>query len=440
MNSEPMHQIVNGFAGACKGLRLYPPRHPSIQSQIERLLHSLQLHLGSRSWFKIGLLEETLFIDDQLFALQTPAIEVLTGLLQRLQIELLEFHRGLETRELIAFLQILDDPVVSPEDLKEIFERHRIRHIRLAENAPDEDREPRKIYGRAMTVVNEIFQDVRLGHIPSSEKARHVVKDMARLTLSDPHALFALSMLKSYDNYTFTHSVNVSVIALAVGRACGLDETELLCIGLGGLLHDIGKLKIDLNIINKPGRLSEQEFSQIMHHPRLGANMVRESEGVSSTVVDIVLGHHLRYDLQGYPADARLQGPLKPVHITAIADCYDAITTLRAYQRPITPRQAIAKMLETSGSVLNPDYLNAFVDSLGSYPVGSLVRLASNEVGLVTRVGRDNPEEIELKIVFNARGERLETPELRKVESNNTHLLVAEVDAFIKGVNPLDFF
>lgn len=440
MNTEPLHQIVNGFTGACKGLRLYPPRHPSIQRQIEKLLQLLQAHLGSRAQFKIGLLEETLFIDDQLFAIQTPTTEVLTALLQRLQIEMLEFHQGLEAQELLAFLQILDGPVVLAEELKQVFERHRIRHIRLAESTSDEDREPRKIYGRAMTVVNEIFQDVRLGRIPSSEKARHVVKDMARLTLAEPHALFALSMLKSYDNYTFTHSVNVSVIALAVGRACGLSETELLCIGLGGLLHDIGKLKIDLNIINKPGRLSEQEFSQIMHHPRLGANMVRESEGVSATVVDIVLGHHLRYDLQGYPADARLQGPMKPVHMTAIADCYDAITTLRAYQQPITPRQAIAKMLETSGSILHPDYLNAFMTSLGNFPVGSMVRLANNEIGLVTRVGRDNTEEIELKILFNAQGDRLEQPPVRQLGSNDGHLLVAEVDSFIKGVNPVDFF
>ena len=102
-------------------------------------------------------------------------------------------------------------------------------------------------------MVDSVFEDVRLGKIPSSAEAREVVREMARMTLTEPHALFALSMLKDYDNYTFTHSVNVSVIALAVGRACGLNEEELRTLGLGGLLHDLGKLKIDLCIINKPG-------------------------------------------------------------------------------------------------------------------------------------------------------------------------------------------
>ncbi len=99
-------------------------------------------------------------------------------------------------------------------------------------------------------MVDSVFEDVRLGKIPSSAEAREVVREMARMTLTEPHAL---SMLKDYDNYTFTHSVNVSVIALAVGRACGLNEEELRTLGLGGLLHDLGKLKIDLCIINKPG-------------------------------------------------------------------------------------------------------------------------------------------------------------------------------------------
>ena len=440
MTPESFQQIIAGFTGAYKGLRLYPAQHPTIRRQLENLLHNLTTHLEQRQMLKMGLLEETLFVDDHLFAVQTPAIETLAQLLQHLQVEALEFHRGLDETELLTFLQLLCDADLDSANLEKVLTEHNIQHIRPADSTTDEEQEPRKVYGRAMTVVNDIFEDVRMGRIPSSQKAKHVVKDMAKLTLSDPHALFALSMLKSYDNYTFTHSVNVSVIALSIGRACGLTEEKLRTLGLGGLLHDIGKLKIDLAIINKPGRLSEQEFAQIMHHPRLGAEIVQETAGIPPTAVDIVLGHHLRYDRQGYPADAHLHGSTEMVNMAAIADTYDAITTLRAYQKPVTPRQAIAKMQEVSGTMLHPDYLQAFITSLGTYPVGSLVRLANNEIGLVTRVDTDDPDTMELKILFNGDGQRLQDPIPRRLNSSEKHLVVAEVDAFMKGINPVDYF
>ncbi len=440
MNPDSFQQIVVGFTSAYKGLRLYPAQHPTIRNQLEKLLLRLTAHLEQREMLKMGLLEETLFVDDHLFAVPTPATATLGQLLKQLQIEALEFHRGLTEKELLDFLQLLGHSDIDPEDLETALAERNITHIRLAGGNPDENQEPRRVYGRAMTVVNEIFEDVHLGRIPCSQKAKQVVKDMAKLTLSDPHALFALSMLKSYDNYTFTHSVNVSVIILTVGRACGLSEDQLRTLGLGGLLHDIGKLKINLEIINKPGRLTEQEFAQIMHHPRLGAEIVRDTADIPPSAIDIVLGHHLRYDRQGYPADAQLQGPPEMVHIAAIADTYDAITTLRAYQRPATPRQAISKMQEVSGSMLHPEYLKAFIASLGTYPVGSLVRLANNEIGLVVRVGTDNPDEIELKILFSADGQHQPEPRSRQLSSSEKHQVVAEVDSFIKGINPVDYF
>ncbi len=440
MNPELFQQIVTSFISAYKGLHLYPAQHPTIRNQLENLLLRLTTHLEQREMLKMGLLEDTLFIDDHLFAIQTPASATLTQLLKQLKIEALEFHQGITENELVNFLQLLRQNDINHEDLEMMLEERKIEHIRLAGGNPDEDQKPRQVYGRAMTVVNEIFEDVHLGRIPCSKKAKQVVKDMAKLTLSDPHALFALSMLKSYDNYTFTHSVNVSVIALAVGRSCGLSEEPLRTLGLGGLLHDIGKLKIDLAIINKPGRLTEQEFSQIMTHPRLGAEIAGNTPGIPPGAIDIVLGHHLRYDRQGYPADAQLHGPPEMSHITAIADTYDAVTTLRAYQRPVTPRQALSLMRKVSGSMLHPEYLKAFSTSLGTYPVGSLVRLVTNEIGLVTRVGTDNPDEIELKILFNTEGKHLLEPCSRSLSSNEKNQVVAEVDSFIKGINPIDYF
>ncbi len=442
MSLDLLKQIVMGLAGAFKGLRLYPPDHPSVRNQMQNLLQRLQAALQSRDQLKMGLLEDTLFLGEHLFVHDTPAADDLGRLLKELEIDALEFSRGITEDEIRHFLAILGQSEFKGEELQEIFEAKGIEHIRLAggkEEEASEEQEPRKVYGRALTVVNEIFQDVRLGKIPSSRKAKKVVSEMARLTIADPHALFALSMLKNYDNYTFTHSVNVSVISLTIGRACGLAEEELRILGLGGLLHDIGKLKIDLAIINKPGRLTDLEFEAIKQHPGMGATILEHMESMGPSVIDIGLGHHLRFDRKGYPADARMRGSLTMVDMATIADTYDAITTLRSYQRPATPREALAQMRKVSGTVLHPRYLDAFIASLGTYPVGSMVRLASNEIGLVSKVGIDNPDEIQLKVLFDREGRRHPEPSMRYLGSQETRKIVAEVDPFLKGINPVDY-
>jgi len=279
-----------------------------------------------------------------------------------------------------------------------------------------------------------------MGEIPSSEEAISVVKSMVELTITEPHAMLALSMLKDYDNYTFTHSVNVSVLSLAVGRACNASDEQLRTLGLGGLLHDLGKLRVDVNIITKPGRLTDSEFEAIKQHPGFGADIIRQMEGVTEEVMDIVLGHHLRYDRSGYPNDAIGRNISSLVDMTAIADAYDAMTTLRSYQRPFTPRRAIARLREISGSSLHPHYVEMFVGSLGPYPVGSLVRLDNNEVGLVVRVDPKDPSLADIKILFDQGGEMIAEPFIVRLGPSEPRRIVAEVDPQSKGIDVTDFF
>jgi len=315
----------------------------------------------------------------------------------------------------------------------------RIVAISAEEEEEEDSGQPRKVYRKALKVVDQIFNDVRMGEIPSSTEALQVVKSMAQLTLTEPHALFALSMLKDYDNYTFTHSVNVSVISLAVGRACNQSEEQLRTLGLGGLLHDLGKLKIDLGIITKPGRLTDSEFEEIKLHPSYGADIISEMEGVTPEVMDIVLCHHTRFNRTGYPSmdgDKKLS-PL--VDMTAIADSYDAMTTLRSYQKPLTPRGAINRLKEISGTFLNPDYVTQFIDSLGPYPVGSLVRLDTNEIGLVTKVDAKDPSLADIKLIFDRRGDKVWDGQIQFIRPDQQRRIVAEVDPVSKGLEVADF-
>lgn len=441
MNIEETRQVVQVLAGAIKGLRLYDLDHPATAKQIQILQNGLFSLLQHRKTIKMGLLEGTLFVEDFLFIQEFPAAQEIARLLETYELLGIEFHAGLSAEELQALLGLLHTGGGKGAAFAAALQEHKVERIRAVVNDDEDEEEgqPRKVYKKALKVVDQIFNDVRMGEIPSSEDAMKVVKSMAQLTLTEPHALFALSMLKDYDNYTFTHSVNVSVISLAVGRACEVSEEQLRTLGFGGLLHDLGKLRVDVAIITKPGRLTDSEFDEIKKHPRFGADIITKMDGVTQEVMDIVLGHHLRYDRSGYPGEASGHEVSPLVDMTAIADAYDAMTTLRSYQRPFTPRNAIARLREIAGTSLHPGYVEKFVTSLGPYPVGSLVRLDNNEIGLVVKVDTTDPSLADIKVIFDASGQLFGEPYRLHLGPNQPRRIVAEVDPFSKGIDVVDF-
>ncbi len=441
MNIDEIKQVVQVLAAAIKGLRLYAVDHPATAKQVEALQNGLFGLLQYKKQIKMGLLEGTLFVEDHLFMQEFPAAEEIAKLLESRELVGFEFMAGLSATEIQSLLRLLHSGSEKGQDFADALASQGVKKIRaVAADDDDDDKEPRKVYRKALKVVDQIFQDVRMGEIPSSEEAINVVKSMAQMTMTEPHAMMALSMLKDYDNYTFTHSVNVSVIALAVGRACKLTEEQLRTIGLGALLHDLGKLRIDVNIITKPGRLTDLEFEEIKRHPDYGAEIIQEMEDVTPEVMAIVLGHHLRYDRSGYPVSSLDSATSPLVEMTAIADAYDAMTTLRSYQRPFTPRKAIARLKEISGTSLHPEYVMTFIDSLGPYPVGSLVRLDNNEIGLVIKVDTQDPSLADIKIIFNPAGQLIEEPFMLNLRPNQLRRIVAEVDPQTKGIDVTDFF
>jgi HD-GYP domain-containing protein (c-di-GMP phosphodiesterase class II) len=441
MNIEEIRQVVQVLAAAVKGLRLYSLDHPATTKQVQTLQNGLFNLLQHKKTVKMGLLEGTLFVEDYLFIQEFPAAQEIARLLEAHDLVGIEFHAGLAVEEIQALLGLLHAGGGKGAAFAEALQQRKVERIHaVTGEEEDEDAgQPRKVYRKALKVVDQIFNDVRMGEIPSSEEAMKVVKSMAQLTITEPHALFALSMLKDYDNYTFTHSVNVSVISLAVGRACAVSEEQLRTLGFGGLLHDLGKLRVDVAIITKPGRLTDAEFEEIKQHPRFGADIIAKMDGVTQEVMDIVLGHHLRFDRTGYPADAAGRPVSSLVDIAAIADAYDAMTTLRSYQRPFTPRNAIARMREIAGSSLHPGFVEKFIDSLGPYPVGSLVRLDSNEIGLVVKVDPSDPSLADIKIIFDPAGQLLGAPYRLCLGPAQPRRIVAEVDPFSKGIDVVDF-
>lgn len=439
MSEENARQVVQSFAGSLKSLKLYALEHPALARQIQGFLQALQrLSMGRRP-VSIGLLDGALVVDDLLFD-DLQAADDLARLLARSELAGLQFDPAVTEEELRTLLSLLHSQAKAAGPIDTILKaKLKFIHPLSRNEEAEETLEPRAVYGRALKVVDNIFQDVRLGKIPSSTESVVVMRDMVKVAMAEPDTLFALSMLKDYDNYTFTHSVNVSVIALAVGRACGLNEEELRTLGLGALLHDLGKLKVAVEIITKPGKLTAEEFEEIKKHPETGAELVEQMEGIMPEVIDIVRGHHLRFDRNGYPEQARGKTMGAMIDMTAIADTYDALTTLRSYQRPMTPRKATEKLKELKGSFLHPEIVEKFITSLGPYPVGTLVRIDSNEIGLVTRFEAQAQETVHLKVLFAADGEANQNPPVIILAGAETGRIVGEVDPFSKGIDVTDY-
>ncbi|RMF46532.1 MAG: HD domain-containing protein, partial [Deltaproteobacteria bacterium] len=354
---------------ACQSLKLYPAQHPTLQAQIAEWHRCLQQMLLGQSPLVLGVHQHTLFCNDFLFVDGLPSAESLCRLLENWQIGRLVIERGVQPVELGDFLVLLTGGQGHCELLDQRMKRAGIRHIRVEPEQEEKEGRARAVYQQAISVTESIINDVRIGRIPKSGDAIRTVRALVETTLAEPHALLALTLIKDYDDYTFTHSVNVSVIALAVGRACGLNEAELRTLGLGALLHDLGKLKIDIGIITKPGRLTSEEFARIRQHPEEGCAILRQMEHVPAEAMMMALGHHLRFDRSGYPESAATL-PMPPsVDMVAIADTYDAMTTLRPYQQPMTPKKAIAHLLENAGSIYHPELVARFAEQVGPYPV-----------------------------------------------------------------------
>ena len=281
------------------------------------------------------------------------------------------------------------------------------------------------------------MSELRLGRIPSSDRAVHVIDTMREIILTDESALFGLTLLKKYDEYTYAHSVNVAIFALAFGKQMGLEGDPLRRVGLGGLLHDVGKVRTCEDIIKKPGALTDEEMKIMQRHPELGAEITESMRGIDGETREIVLHHHIRHDGSGYP----LLPSGRQVHphgqVVALADCYDALTTTRPYQKSRHPSEAVRLVRRMSGKAYAPEIVTAFVEMVGTYPVGELVRLASNELAVVTSLNHVDATSPKIRIVTDRSGKLLDNSvdvDLA-AESGDTRLIVASVDPLVKGID-----
>ncbi len=240
-----------------------------------------------------------------------------------------------------------------------------------------------KICATSKEAVVSMFQEARMGNAIDHEAAGALVDEISSSVLRNPGALISLARLKTADDYTYMHSVAVCALMVALARQLDLDEPSTRAAGMAGLLHDLGKAVLPMEVLNKPGKLTDEEFRIVKSHPVEGHRMLVEGGAVGEIPLDVCLHHHEKVDGSGYPKGLKDAEISLYAKMGAVCDVYDAITSNRPYKAGWDPAESIRKMAEWSNGHFDARIFQAFAKSIGIYPIGSLVRLASGRLGIV---------------------------------------------------------
>ena len=240
-----------------------------------------------------------------------------------------------------------------------------------------------KTFRRARSLTKSLMDDIRLGGALNTEVAKETVTDCIQSVLRHPDALLWMSKIRDEHEYTAEHSLNVCILAIAFGRQLDFDEEELHKLGLCGLLHDIGKLRIPNEIIDKPGKLNDKEMKIMMSHAVHGRNLLVSSPHVYDGAIDVAYSHHERIDGKGYPRQLPGSSISKYARIISIVDAFDAMTATRVYSKAMAATDALKIIYEERGKQFDEELAVKFIQTIGLFPVGSLVELRNGEVGFV---------------------------------------------------------
>ena len=302
----------------------------------------------------------------------------------------------------------------------------------------------REHHQQARALVYTLMEDARHGKSLNTLAAKQAVGKVVESVIRNPDALTCFIQLKRKDEYTAQHSLRVCILAVAFGRHLGLDPEELQTLGVGALLHDIGKMKVPNAILNKPGRLDKHEYAIMRTHVPKGVEILEKTRNVPTAALEVVRCHHERYNGNGYAAGLRGEQIGLFGAIGGIVDCYDAITSDRAYHTGMSAHAALKKMYEWRTRDFHPHLVEQFIPCMGIYPIGSIVELITGEVGVVVTLNRLRRLKPRVKLVLRPNYtpyEVTETVDLMHHKTREGRLceIIKVLEPGTHGINPVQY-
>lgn len=379
--------LLRALSSSLQTYGLYPAGHPSRQEGIREATGAARRLVDAKDERPVLFVaRRSLYLGSALLARESLTLAGLVDALTAAKIEALELLPEVGEGDLDTLVMILSGEKRSDTPMNGIL-ANRVR--------PDvEERDPRErymtsllgSYAFGLEHLRQSADAVAADRPVDLDGSMRVVEQLADGIIEDPMQALLVTTVKSFDEYTYYHMINVCMLSLALGYAVGLAREQLLLLGLGALLHDLGKVKVPQEVLRHPGQLDEEQWRLIQRHPVDGAGLVFVTSGdLFHPAASIVLEHHSAFDLHGYPNLSGRAHPSVPARLASVADVFDAVTTNRSYRQAEDRTQAMEVIQTASGSGFDPDVVSVFSRLLGAVPVGSLVTLSSGAVGLVVR-------------------------------------------------------
>ncbi len=404
-------ELASAIFSVTRTVRIHAMNNRATQAALERLLHVIREYGHREGRLTIAVVTDLLVVNDVRVVVDSQHIAPVLFLIDAMKerhVEEIDITPDVGAEELGRFAQIFfADPVeedvfgglarglseagVNSIRLTETIERVKaLRDTRIDQKSIQE--ESNKAMSRAVMFMGEVMRAVEQKHPIQVTKALRLTQRMADIIQVDESVLVGLTSIKNYDEYTFAHSVNVSVSSMVIADRLGLPKSEIAEIGIAGLLHDIGKMHVPLAVLNKTDTLDPGEWESMTRHPMLGVTelaRVRALRMISSPLF-VTLQHHVQFSGAGYPEKPGGWNLHRHTRIVTVADVYDAMTTARSYRNePLAPGKALRFLHQMAGKIFDPAVVRAFIRAMGLYPVGSAVELATGELAVVIRQNPD---------------------------------------------------
>jgi putative nucleotidyltransferase with HDIG domain len=443
--------LVRRLAAAVRSATLYSPSHPLVQRGVDALAARCAAIAQKSENIVIGFIGDEVVVNAERLPRSAAALVGFARDMREREVEKITIQRGVTREELRAFIFEVPDRRAAPPLASRLQQKGVSRIVigRLAIEKDDEDQgtgiaAARKIYGTAVETAEQLWQQAKAGDKPDPNAARQIIDSLARLVGGDRTSLLALTALKKYDNYTFTHMVNVSVLAMAQARSLNLEGALLREFGFAALMHDIGKVHTPQEVLNKPDKLTREEFDIMQRHVVDGAHILRRTPEMPALAPVVAFEHHLRQDLSGYPGNIGHRQLNLCTQIVSIADVYDALRSNRVYREGLPSDRIKSIMGKKDDTAFNPRLLRRFINLIGLFPIGTLVRLQGDEIGVVTHEHPADPFRPQVKLIRDRTGQPFEEPMLVNTwepdgRGDYTWAVVEAVDPDAAGIDPLQY-